>query len=74
MRSERSAWLAAAAALHFAFAPPAAATAGVAWIHVCGSGQTIPLPVPVRRDGNGQAACHAGCALTPDKKKARSAG
>jgi hypothetical protein len=64
--------LAAVAALQFALAAPPATLSSVMWVHVCGSARSMPLPLPGRREGGGTAACHAGCALTPDRKKART--
>jgi hypothetical protein len=69
VRSEAVFPFVAAAALHFALIPAGAAPVDRIWVHLCGSDGAIPLPFPARPNKDLPAACHAGCALTPEKKK-----
>lgn len=73
MRSEAVRLPAAAALLMLALpAPAGAGTLLVGWTHLCGSDGSIPLRLPLRRNGDAPTACH-GSLIGAEKKKLRCA-
>ena len=69
MSPQSQGFLAAAAALQFALAPPPAFGATLS-IEICGSDERMNLPLPRGDEGERKAACH-GAAVQACKKKLR---
>ena len=70
MSPQSQGFLAAAAALQFALAPPPAAFGATLSIEICGSDERMNLPLPRGDEGERKAACH-GAAVQTCKKKLR---